>query len=154
MAQTKFFSDQTAPLIIKQGNQSVTNSIVLVADNHLVLPNLIANATYWVELKLAVQGTAAAGGLQVSFTVPSGALIQGLWSSSAVANSSVIQNSNAAVTVITAANMKARQIAIGRFFLNIAATGGTLTLNWAQATANAAATIVAGGSTIDWVRVI
>lgn len=153
MAQTLFRSDQYAPQVIKPSDTSRASNVVLSADPHIVLPNLVANASYWVKAYLGISGVAAAGGIQISWTPPASAILQGCWVSSAVANSVIIQNSSAGVTVITAANMKARQILIGEFFVNIAATAGSLTMNWAQVTTNASGVVVQGGSFIEAIRV-
>jgi len=154
VTQTKFNPNQTKPSVIKPSNQSVTNSNVVVNDTALLLPDLLANSSYWVDIVLSVQGTVSAGGIRASFTLPAGALMQGCWVSSAVNNSVLIQNSNAVVTLVTAANMKAQQIVIGKFFVTIAATAGQLTLQWAQVTASASPTTVAAGSIMSLVKVI
>lgn len=154
MPQTLIRSEQYRPQVIKPSDTSRANNIVLSADPHIVTPNLIANASYWLRVCLGISGTAAAGGIQISWTTPAGAAIQGNWVSSAVANSVVIQNSSAGVNVITAANMKARQILVGDFYVNIAATAGTVTMNWAQVTTNAAGVVVQGGSYIDAIKVL
>jgi len=154
MARTFLDANQVPPKIIKPSDTSRASTIVLTADPHLVLPNLLANASYWVRVSLGIQGTAATAGIQISWTLPAGSLFQGHWVSSAVNNSVVIQNSASFVGIISVANMKARQILTGNFFVNIGGTAGSLTMNWAQITSNAAATIVQGGSFIDSIKVL
>jgi hypothetical protein len=132
-------------MIRKRANESRTSN-TLSADAALVTGTLPGVSYYELEVFLSVSGTAAIGGLQVSWTLPGSAFIDGHWRTSSVSALPVIQNSAAAVTICTAANMKTLQTHRfeGRLFLSGGA--GPVTMNWAQATTNATPVNILSGS--------
>lgn len=122
----------------KAADTSRASTVTAAADPHLTL-TLAANAVYDVEC-VAVWSTGG-GGLRATWTVPSGATMT--WTD------------NDGVGVTSAAGVVTFSGTTGTTFkgtLTTAGTAGSITLQWAQSTSNAAATILRAGSALKLTR--
>ena len=140
----------TGPHLIvrKSSDESVTSSTVLQNDDALLMA-VGVNEVWEVHLHLYVTG--GAGDLQAAWTYPAGG---------AVAMRSIAPNATATLTFwnVTAASgtawgdydtstLTTRFITVEGLYIG-AGTGGTLTLQWAQAASSGTATIVKANSTL------
>ncbi|MBI4160711.1 MAG: LamG domain-containing protein [Candidatus Yanofskybacteria bacterium] len=134
----------------KSSDESVTSSTTLQNDDELKL-TLAANKTYTIDAVIFATSASSNPDFKIAFTVPSGAtmtlgyiaaspsnlLTQGeLLSSSGTASQVIPLRANASAVVLVKGTVV------------IASTGGDLTLQWAQFTSNATATVVKAGSYI------
>jgi hypothetical protein len=135
---------------------AVNNSTVLVNDGVLTLP-VLANAIYQMELFLIYNSNATAD-FKIAFTAPAGAAMTWgqLGLDTAVAGAgSVAGDVRAGVTTIAGnlpyggAGADACGIAVG--VLVMAGTAGTLTVQFAQNTANVSNTTIQAGSAL-WLK--
>jgi hypothetical protein len=136
------------PLIArKTADQSIASSTTLANDSALLIPNLVANAVY--ELQLHVLYRAALAGatpaMKVDFTVPSGASIVGssfhLGNPSSTLGVCVGNGAVGGVQALTT-NSVLREFGL----LVMGASAGTLNFRWCQNISSASATTVASGS--------
>ena len=133
-----------APLsAFKLVDEAVTSNVTLQNDDALFLPNLVANAVYYVECYLDYEGAAqGTGDIKWQWTVPTNASLRlqrvCFDTSGAVQLNTVTGGANSARTngagALQAVTMR------GTLFMNT--TPGTLQLQWAQNTSSATATIV------------
>lgn len=136
---------------IKSGNQSVPNT-TLVNDSEL-FASLAASATYRVDVLLAVTGSTA-GDLKVAWTVPSGAsgtrFCLGPASSSTARSDTTMAVAALSLTASTAYGTSSASAAVSvRETLTVqTSSAGTLTMQFAQQTADATATTVQAGSVL------
>lgn len=139
--------------VLKTADQSVTNSTVLVNDNHL-LYTIPTVGTYMIDVWLYGTSAAnAAGHARVGFSFPAGTLHYGL-SGPSIALPSNSSGSGDWPAVLSATS----GVAAGVFGLStlgiqehvhgifIATATGTFRFMWAQSTANASASTIKAGS--------
>ncbi len=154
----KAVSDNIATIlkIRKTADQAVTNSVVLVPDNHLFLP-VIANSFYILLSWLKYTGPAdPAGGIKFDWTGPAGFAVD--WSSAGVRGVGVGALTDYDVIVEAAAGTRNHGTNAGNGMtlrpsgiVSTAGVAGTLTLRWAQAAANATPTNLLTNS---WIMLI
>jgi hypothetical protein len=157
--------------IVKPSSVSITSSTSFAADADLVLP-VEANATYYIEMWLKV-AAGSTGDIKTMWTGPSGSsgnrTVFGPGTGATVLTTTATTSSNPDAdntlvrlgvhgmgTSITYNGVRdgTNQFNINEVaYITIGATAGNITLNWAQATSNATATTVAGGSLIRGTRV-
>jgi hypothetical protein len=128
---------------VKTADQSVTSSVILVNDNELVV-TLAASCTYDFQCYLDYEGAAGAGnGIQWTWNGPAGYALryQGIYNNTAA---TPILTSHTGSFSASAGSGGAGVLQGASMFGTVvtAATAGTLTLQWAQATSSATATIV------------
>lgn len=128
----------------KTSNQAITSSASLTNDTALLIPNLVANAVYRVELSVqyfsAASGTTP--GLQVDFTLPAAADVG--FMSYELTGQLGRALTNGAVTGITATTSISFLKMDG--LLVMSATAGPLQFRWAQNVSSGSHTTVASGS--------
>jgi hypothetical protein len=142
----------------KSADESVTSSNTLQDDDHLTVA-VVANAVYEIEGFLIYDGSTT-GDIKIAWTVPSGATLT--WSapgppSSASGNTSSVKlakenTSGDFYGAIGTGAGNSLVLAI-RGILRTSSTAGSLTLQWAQNTADATATTVYTDSYIKASRV-
>ncbi|MFI9552655.1 hypothetical protein [Nonomuraea endophytica] len=153
---TQYFAQQA--VIIKAVDESVTSSIVLQADNELVMA-VSANTDYFVECFLIYSADPAAD-IRTDWDAPAGATLD--WVADAItqsATATVDQVSRTAQSVsgtpshggIT--NNSTFLVALHKGVLRVAGTAGNLTLTWAQQVSSANATFVRATSTLIVTRI-
>jgi len=136
----------------KTADETVTNSAALQDDDALALA-VAASSTYVLD-GLVIYSAATAADAQFAVTGPSGASCawsaHGLSSSAASTSGSIL---SAASTIGDAGALTVGGVAAGtkvtahvRGLVTVAATAGTLTLRWAQASADASDIVVYAGS--------
>jgi hypothetical protein len=143
----------------KVNDQGVANSTTYVDDTALLFA-VAANAEYVARFHLVVDGVTGAD-IKVRFSVPAGAT--GFrWCQGPQAGSADRENTNMAIPVHgfttdrpygTVAATAASIAVIERLHVFTAATSGSVTLQWAQNTANATGTLVLANSFVTWLRV-
>jgi hypothetical protein len=122
----------------KAADQSVTNSIALVADNDISF-NTNANETWEIDGELHADNAAAGADIKICFTTPAGATMKIYYvaTEDAVAGVPAV---NAGASVLTASGVAKRVVIAGGtstyihvhgIFRN-AGTGGAVLLKWAQ----------------------
>lgn len=135
---------------IKSADESVTNSITLQDDNHLTLP-VDANSTYTFQLLLfVVSATNNTGHFKYTMAGPAGSSVDYVQSapnrsslttgSAATGEWRGIQAPSTSTNALGASTTATGHIIWGTVVTG--ATAGNLTLQWAQATADAAATTI------------
>jgi len=140
-------------IVRKTADESVTSSTVFQADDVLILP-VSANEVWKFEFYLLVTA-AATGDFKCRWTFPAGGTFSAR--SANVGFGDATQNTLWATTTSPAtayaglasfaANTTATPIVIDGVYVN-AGTGGSVTLEWAQDTSNATATVVKANSTL------
>ena len=141
-------------IVRKTADESVTSSTVFQADDSLILPVGVSEVWKW-ELCLLVTA-AAAGDIKVQWTFPAGGTFSAV--AYGVSSADVAQITQWATTTTPtgaaffgstgfSVNTTATPIAIQGVYTN-AGTGGSVTLEWAQQTSNATATVVKANSTL------
>jgi len=129
--------------IIKSADQTVNNSATLVNDSQLLF-TINTSKRYYFMLSLG-QNSNGTADLKIGWSVPTDSTM--LWSIAA-GNSEAKSETDTAMLSGGSANLCER---IVHGFITTSTTGGTLTLQWAQNTANASDTKVLAGSTfIIW----
>lgn len=135
---------------VKTADQPVTNSTVLVPDTALTTGILAGGDSYLVQLRLLLLGTATTlQGYKIELNF-SGS-VTGLSSGSGVATSNltpaaVIANLNAALSQAAISDTAGSPDMVNMDFLITPSSGGTLAVEFAQATAEAGATTMKAGS--------
>lgn len=137
---TRILPAQTQTRVaIKSADTSVTSNVTPASDPHLTL-SVAANATYDVEVVAA--WTNGGGGFRATWTGPSGA--------------TMVWTDNDGVGVTSLGGVVTFSGTTGTTFkgtLVVGSTAGTLTLQWAQSTTNAAATILKAGCSLKLNRI-
>jgi hypothetical protein len=143
-------------VVRKAADESVTSSAVLQDDNDLILP-VLANEV-WLATWYLVWTAAAAGDLNTRFTFPSGT----------IAGSSVWVKDNDVMTagVYSATSSPSLEVSyagagatvIGPVPVSVlytgGGTGGNVTLQWAQKTSDATATVMKANSSLWAVKLV
>lgn len=149
--------------VVKVANETVTSSTTLQDDDELTFP-VVANASYDIEFCIRFAGLNAAG-LKTAWSVPSGTsglkLVSGPGSANATeANANTTEMRWAVHATSTVVNYtdprnsaSSQTFAVERSRLDIAATPGDVTLQWAQLASNGTGTVVALGSYVRYRRV-
>jgi hypothetical protein len=122
----------------KTSQTSVTSSTTLAPDPDLSVP-VVASATYLFELVLMNCSGGAAGALKLNFAVPSGAAGDYLDLGNNTSGTDSIIDAGA-LTTVTPNNCNAGVLVKG--LIVVSTTAGNLTLQWAQNSSNATATVV------------
>ena len=143
---------------VKPANESVTSSTTVQNDNDLTVV-LAASATYEVEAFLIVTGPTAAD-IKTQWTVPSGAtgsrLCVGPTPTAAgftgQGQTEARMSAHGWGTTVTYSIETAATVICERGPL-VTTTAGTLTLQWAQVTSNATATVVGTNSYLKVTRI-
>jgi len=137
--------DPNFDIVVKSVDETINSSTVLQNDDELTVA-LDANSSYFAAIFLGFNSDATPD-FKYSFTIPTGALpqkkVNGTWDSSTSAS---LGNFTATKSV-TVANTNSRVMMIEGFVI-VQGTAGSLTLQWAQDTSDAANTTVEEGSTI------
>jgi hypothetical protein len=139
---------------VKDADQSVTSSTVLVNDTKLTLP-VVAGATYDFICYLDFEGgTASSSDLKFQWSVPAGAVLRYACPHVNASGTNVLNNTNTATTSITVQSQGAGVLCgvTCTGTLVMSSTAGSLTLTWAQNTSNGTATIVHAQSKLSLVR--
>lgn len=123
-------------LVFKPSDETVNNTTVLQADDHLTVA-LAANTSYRIECLLRAKSASGSPGLDFNFSFPSGAVFYHPLADEDASSPSATTTGVAGTTV--AANITFHAITTG-------STAGNLTVNWAQTTATATNTSVLKGS--------
>lgn len=130
----------------KLADEIVNNSAVLQDDDELVMA-VAATVTYLVELCLfGISAAAADWRLQFNAPVGSSGAIYGMSDGSSIKSFAI----NATDTMNSGG---AASMSIYKGVLIVGGTGGNLTFQWAQGTANVSDTTVYAGSTLTLTRV-
>jgi len=147
--------EPTEWLVIKDTEQSVTNSTSLVDDTELYL-DVAANATYRVILAMNATGSTASD-IKVAWSIPAGSDSGGRW----LQGPYVSQDPGAGVTMQTGAAVWSTERSYGcsssansiieHGLLRTGASPGRLQLRWAQNAASTTATVVNARSNL-WVK--
>lgn len=144
----------------KAASESVTSSTTMQNDNDLTF-TMVAGAVYEVQLSLSVQGSAS-GDVKTGWSVPADAtggtkFVHGPASVLSTAFTSredtAASVSTHGYTVAKTYHIEANAVAILEWGLISSATGGTFTLQWAQSTPNATATVMNQASYLRYTRV-
>ncbi|MCX7696816.1 MAG: hypothetical protein N2Z72_03865 [Bacteroidales bacterium] len=144
----RVFSD----VVVKPTDESIVNSTVLQNDDHLTY-NLAPNQRYLIEVYMIVNTIGATTqGIRVQVNMPAGATAN--WSSEIIRDNGSPRVFNTATTafphIASIASVRiVRLVAI----VNTSGVGGALTVQWAQGTANANATVVMNGSYMRIVQI-
>jgi len=132
----------------KAVSEAVTNSNTLQDDNDLVV-NLVAYSTYTVEGLILSTAAAAQPDLKISFAVPAGSTMSiayfGPATNDGTFRGAVLVDSGVASAEIPATGGFTSAMNITGTVVT-GANNGTLTLRWAQQTADLSSTFVHGGS--------
>lgn len=139
----------------RSATQSVTSSTALVNDDTLSA-SVIASATYHVEAFLIFTGgTQGSSDLKIAWTAPAGVTmtwwVQGL----NTAGTYTVTAANVLPTTTVALGTSGATVRVARIegALVVAATAGTLQLQWAQNTSSGTATVMGIGSLLKLTRV-
>lgn len=144
--------------LYKTADESVTSSITLQNDDHLVFA--IAASEVWVaEYTLFMTG-ASTGDFQYAFTVPAGATgihgVQGATATTSDATSTLMTEKVFAVLTSAPAvgTVASGTLTVARIYLQVtnSTTAGNVTLQWAQAASDVTATTVKAGSWLFGIR--
>lgn len=136
--------------VLKGSDQSVTSSITLISDSALVV-TLAANRTYVVEAVLGVTG-ATAGDVRTAWLVSGTVVAVGSRTAIGpeVAESTIgyVVASRASLTtaLIFATGLPLETGIVDRFVVSGGASGGTLTLRFAQGTSSVTSTVMKANS--------
>lgn len=137
--------------IVKPSDESVTSSITLQNDDHLVLP-VLANTIYFVQGMLIYTGDSA-GDMGFRWSAPSGSVFN--WASDALGSSAASLTSQVSRTAQGVTNQPTFGAVTGgtavapfKGLLTVGSSGGNLRATWAQGTSNATATTMKAGSYI------
>lgn len=141
----------------KTADQTVNNSVALVADTALTLP-VVANAVYEVSGQVLYSTTTTAD-MQAQFAAPAGAALE--WAYSGYGSTATGSPSSVNLARLTLGNIITpggigTGSRIGFRPLGILTTGGTagsLTLTWAQGVAEVSDTVVHAGSFLKLTRI-
>lgn len=142
----------------KASDTSRATTIVLADDPELTLP-VVANAKYKMTVMLIYSATSAAGGdLNVGFSVPASATIQGHVTGNVTTgtlntddlNGAFIESTTLSLGVIGIASPWSAALLTGR--LVVAGTAGNITLRWCQAVSSGVNTVLRIGSFLDLER--
>jgi hypothetical protein len=135
--------------LVDESVSSATTGATYQNDDHLSA-SVVANGVYVVELN--INTTIGAGNLNTQFTFPSGTAENASfdWSNNSVAYSAAWQKIASSSSPLVAGGFSTGGPIRIMFTLFVGSTGGTLQLQWAQASANAANTTLLKGS---WLRV-
>lgn len=131
---------QTHPIefsITKSADQSVTSSTTLVDDDDLTF-SADANSTYLVQIWLRMSGNSA-GDMKFGFSLPSGASCFGTWKSDTAGTWDASNDLTTADVVQAATEENLFPIYA---YIDVGATAGDVTFQWAQNASNATATTV------------
>lgn len=148
-SSTKQFScgtDRASVTIRKASDESVTSSTAVQADNELTF-SIGANETYIIHVN--VNATfAAAGSIKYSVTAPSGATCNiSSFGADSTGSAGEIMNGGCGTTGTYGGGGTASYETIDGT-ITTGATSGSVTLQWAQNSSNASATIVKAGSSL------
>ncbi|MEV0149115.1 MULTISPECIES: hypothetical protein [unclassified Nonomuraea] len=132
--------------VIKPADESITSSITLQNDDHLVL-SVSANTAYWVEAFIRYDG-ATTGDLRIGWSIPSGATLE--WTSNGLADTATStaddlwrrRRSATQDEICGAVGAGTDLLALPEGLLRVGATAGQIRLRWAQGTSSATATRV------------
>lgn len=129
-------------LIIKSANESVPNSITLQDDDELLFP-VAANDTWVGEFSISYTATTTSD-IKFAVTAPSGATCMVNLLDEAGATNLNLQSANVGcgVAIVATTNIATGEAAMVTFSVVNGATPGNITLQWAQVTAGATASIV------------
>ena len=140
----------------KTANESVTSSTVLQADDQLFL-SVTINATYLFDSFIIADG-AAAGGLKMQFTGPSGAVFN--WGAFGVNFGGALNDYDVVMQTLAAGAPRAvglngatAMCCQPKGVLTTAGNSGTFQFNWAQNTSSVTATRVLALSYIRLIRI-
>jgi hypothetical protein len=144
--------------LTKVADQTVINSIVVVADNDISF-NTNPNETWEIHGELQADNTVAGANVKIAFAVPAGATMKIYYNAiedgvpgPAVSGGASILNTSGVGKIITIAAGTSTYIQLHGIVRN-GATGGAVQLKWAQGTANAVGTILRTDSFIKAMRV-
>lgn len=122
-------------LVYKTSTEAVTNSSAYQDDDTFIFP-VVANAKYVVEQALLWQPTGTApsnGGFKSQITLPAGATARKIGTTLPTASPVALENFSANSSISVQDNTES-------FIVKTAGTAGSVTLQWAQNTANASPT--------------
>ena len=141
-------------VVTKPADQSVTSSTVLVNDNSLVVPNLLASATYQFQCLINYEGgTRGAADFKWIWTLPSAAtMLYSVIYRDTSGNVHADLSSNGGTTVAGSNGAGALLNVTMLGSVTISSTPGSLQLQWAQGTSSGTATKVHAGSTLQLQR--
>lgn len=139
---------------VKSANESVTSSTVLQNDDQLFV-SVAANASYILDCWFQYTA-AAAGGLKLDWSVPSGAACS--TTNFGVNFGGVLTDYNVVVTAAGSTRSVGGNGAVvmscqPRGYVTVGSTSGNVQLRWAQDTSNGTATTILTGSYLRLVRV-
>lgn len=147
-----------ADYVIKAANESLASSTTAQNDNDLAYP-LAANAVYEIEVCLIVTGSTA-GDIKTQWAIPSGAtgsrLCVGPTSTAAAFTGQEQTQARMSAhgwTTSVPYSIEPAAVAIVERGPIATTTAGTLTLQWAQVTSSATATVVGTNSYLRVVRI-
>lgn len=144
----------------KAASESVASSTTMQNDNDLTF-TMVAGAVYEVDLSLSVQGSATAD-IKTQWSVPADAtggtkFVHGPASVLSTAFTSREDTAGSfsthAYTAAKTYHIDPNPVAIHEWGIISSATGGTFTLQWAQSTSNATATVMNQASYLRYTRV-
>lgn len=145
--------------VLKGSNQVVTNSTVLVNDNDITF-TLAPNQSYAVDINLQVVSSATAHGISVGYAVTGTVAIvarSGVGPGLGTANTRLTTMNSVSFTNLGAltygTDSQTSQVWEKLVFTS-GASGGTVTMQWAQATAGAATTTTVGAGSHAIVRAV
>lgn len=138
-------------LIVKEADETVNNSSALQNDDELLFA-VAANEVWQFEGVLIVNSTAD-GNFKMAFVGPSGAV--GAWGAEMITNDTTPTASQGLANALGSSDIAVYANTLPRIFrfwggIHNGATGGNLTLQWAQNTAHASNTSVLAGSYIKY----
>ena len=157
----KALADQTVLLksnkilrVFKTANETVNNSTTYQNDDHLFL-SVEASSNYIIELLLMVV-TDSTGKFKMQFTGPTGATLTNveLFYPTTASGTYANKSGGTVLTDILTANPQFNDAFVllkGVFTTDT--TAGTLTLQWAQSTANASNCLLAAGSYLSLIKI-
>ena len=131
----------------KPTNETVTSSTILQNDDALAV-TLEANKTYIVDSTIFAKSSSATPDMKIAFTAPAGAVMElgEVASAGSGQSTDVLETSGTASGRITVRGSNQPSIIHVTGTVTTGSTAGTLTLQWAQATANANGTVVNAAS--------
>ncbi|MEV0149114.1 MULTISPECIES: hypothetical protein [unclassified Nonomuraea] len=130
--------------VFKPADETVTNSITVQADDHLILP-LAANTDYWMEC-LVIYNAPTANDMQLGWTAPAGATME--WSNNGIALAAadavdrISRTALGVSSVATIGGSGGDAICAMKGLLRVGGTAGNLQMRFAQATAGAGTSVV------------
>lgn len=142
--------------VIKQASQSVTSSATLVNDNALSVTLGVASAQYIFQAFFYYQGgTGGSSDMKFEWLVPSGATLEYAILGNGSGGGSLLGNgyTGGSVQTLRTQTLTTPCAAVMYGTLIVAATTGTLQLQWAQNTPSGTATSMLAGSSVTLVRV-